>query len=365
CTAGGYGSDRTRANQITVLHFNHKLRGKESDQDARFVEKVCKEWKIPCLLGEAPVWKKKGNIQDRARELRYRFFQEETKKLGVQRLATAHQADDQAETFLIRWIQGAGLKGLAGIPMTRKEGELAIVRPLLFIARGEIADYAKKLEVPYREDSSNQERKYLRNKVRHILSELRELNPNLGHRSAVNSVLLRADEEFLEEVDFSIVPVGPAGRQPLELRYERSQGADQPSPTRTGEKIDSQVKGALYHCAYSKTGPAAFLSHLEFVDHLRRAIRRTGLPIKFTEGFHPYPKMSFSDAAPVGKEIENGSLTLTLEEPIDPSIIQEKMNACLPEGIRFLFVEPQFKQPVFYDCNEEKGKLTLPPCATS
>ncbi|MBI4373805.1 MAG: TIGR03960 family B12-binding radical SAM protein, partial [Deltaproteobacteria bacterium] len=110
---------------------------------------------------------------------------------------------------------------------------------------------------------------------------------------------------------------------------------------------DKAAVGWRYQCAYAKTGPAAFLSHLEFVDHLRRTIRRTGLPIKFTEGFHPYPKVSFGDAAPVGKEIENGSLTFTLKEPIDPSIIQEKMNACLPEGVQFLFVEPQFKQSLF------------------
>lgn len=201
--------------QPTVFHFNHKLRGQESDHDALFVKKVCRDWKIPFVLGEASAWKEKNNLQERAREMRYRFFREEAGRRGIQKIATAHQADDQAETFLIRWIQGAGLKGLAGIPIIRDP----FVRPLLFITRDEIVDYARKFEVPYREDSSNRENKYLRNKVRKILSELRELNPNLAVRSAVNSVLLRADQEYLEGLKIDGVNVGAFIKLPPSLRY--------------------------------------------------------------------------------------------------------------------------------------------------
>ncbi|MBI2082972.1 MAG: tRNA lysidine(34) synthetase TilS [Deltaproteobacteria bacterium] len=242
-------SERSHA---TVFHFNHKLRGEESDQDALFVKKICEGWKIPLVVGEAPPWKKKNNLQEKARQLRYQFFREEAKKAGIQKIATAHQADDQAETFLIRWIQGAGLKGLSGIPLMRLVGQhqrvtragvptraqrvstgglepeagpvdvgLTIVRPLLFVTRKEITDYAKKFEVPFREDSSNRETKYLRNKVRQILSELRKLNPNLSVRSAVNSILLRADEEYLETVGSNIdsfnIPIFT--KLPPSLRY--------------------------------------------------------------------------------------------------------------------------------------------------
>jgi len=189
-------SERPKA---TVVHFNHNLRGKESDRDAVFVQETCKGWGIRCEIGKAPAWGSKNNLQERARELRYGFFRSVAEKSKIFRLATAHQADDQAETFLIRWIQGAGLKGLAGIPLVREDGDLKVVRPLLFVTREEIGSYARVREVPYREDSSNQGDAYLRNKVRRLLVELRELNPGIAGLSAINALLLRADQEFLEK----------------------------------------------------------------------------------------------------------------------------------------------------------------------
>lgn len=188
---------------ITAVHYNHKLRGAESEEDVRFVKKICREWEVPLIIGEAPPWQQKNNLQERARKLRYQFFFDQAKKIGAGKIATAHQADDQAETFLIRWLQGAGLKGLCGIPLVGNVGAqlitpLQVVRPLLFITRTEIANYATKFEVPFREDSSNQDRHYLRNQVRKILAELRQLNPGLERRFAVNALLLAADEDYLE-----------------------------------------------------------------------------------------------------------------------------------------------------------------------
>lgn len=201
--------------KATVIHYDHRLRGEESTTDAEFVEKTCGLWGFPVVCGAAPAWSSKENLQERARKLRYDFFCEEMRRQGIDRLATAHQADDQAETFLIRWVQGSGLKGFAGIPVLRQVGNkspLYIVRPLLFVTRAEIVDYAERFEVPYREDSSNRKGNYLRNRIRGILRELKQRNPSLARRSAVNSILLKADEEFLQgETDRIAGAAGAAG----------------------------------------------------------------------------------------------------------------------------------------------------------
>ena len=186
--------------RVAVLHFNHRLRGKESEEEERFVRCYCLREKIPCVVGRSRPWRSKENLQERAREARYRFFQGQSRKRRIFTLATAHQADDQAESFLIRWIQGAGLKGLGGIPMQRCDGHLKIVRPLLLISRAEICDYARHFKIPYREDSSNRSDRYLRNKIRLLVKRLKLINPQLAQRSTLNALFLQADSDYLDQV---------------------------------------------------------------------------------------------------------------------------------------------------------------------
>lgn len=184
--------------RVKAAHFNHRLRGAESQGDEDFVKDLCSRWEVPLHLGEAPDWKTKSNLQARARELRYDFLKKTASASGFRRIATAHQADDQTETFLIRWLQGAGLKGLSGIPMTRGEGEFIFVRPLLLVSRAEIDAYAREEGIPFREDSTNEGDLYLRNRVRKLLAGLKGENPNLAERSALNAAFLQADQAFLE-----------------------------------------------------------------------------------------------------------------------------------------------------------------------
>lgn len=188
-----------RRPRLTVLHFNHHLRGRESDGEERFVRSYCLREQLPCVVGRSRPWRSKENLQERAREARYRFFQEQSRKRRIFTLATAHQADDQTESFLMRWIQGAGLKGLSGIPMRRQEGSLQMVRPLLLISRAEICAYARHFKIPYREDSSNRSDKYLRNKIRFLVRRLKSVNPQLAQRSTLNALFLQADEAYLDE----------------------------------------------------------------------------------------------------------------------------------------------------------------------
>lgn len=186
---------------LQIIHFNHNLRGSESDQDELFVQSEAKRRGVPVFTEKAPPWKSKSNLQETARNLRYDFFQRIAKQQKIAKVTLAHQANDQAETFLIRWIQGAGLKGLGGMPLARDN----IVRPLLFVTRAEIEDYARRFEVPFREDPSNADEKYLRNRIRKLLPAFRDLNENLEARSSLNQIFLKADDECLSKLTRQIL----------------------------------------------------------------------------------------------------------------------------------------------------------------
>ncbi len=189
---------------IVVAHYNHHLRGKQSDEEASFVKDLCQEWKVPFYGGEAPLWKTKSNLHDRARRLRYDFFKKVARQAGTGKIVTAHQADDQAETFLIRWLQGAGLKGLSAISLKRDEDDFTFIRPLLFASRSEIHDYAVSRDLPFREDPSNVSENYLRSRVRKWLQFFRSENPNLGERTSLNSIFLQADQGYLDSLTESL-----------------------------------------------------------------------------------------------------------------------------------------------------------------
>ncbi|NPA43602.1 MAG: tRNA lysidine(34) synthetase TilS [Chlorobi bacterium] len=151
---------------VAAVHCNFKLRGRESDEDAEFVRQITSEWGIPLHLIECPAGKG-GNLQERARDLRYLVFDELADRYGYDHILTAHHADDAAETFLINLGRGSGLQGLTGIG---ESGRLK--RPLLGFTRREILDYARRHGIPWREDSSNRSDRYLRNRIRNELLPL-------------------------------------------------------------------------------------------------------------------------------------------------------------------------------------------------
>ena len=184
---------------LHAAHYNHNLRGAESQRDATFVEAYCREKGIPFTLGSGDVAaaaRVSGRgIEETARDLRYAFLEDVAKRIGASRIATAHQAEDNLETLLLNLIRGTGLRGLGGIPPVRG----AIVRPLLTTTREEIEAYLTAEEVPFVEDSSNGESVYRRNRLRHeVLPVLRELNPRLTESATATIRSLREDEAYLE-----------------------------------------------------------------------------------------------------------------------------------------------------------------------
>jgi len=140
--------------ELFAAHYEHGLRGEESLRDAAFVENICRELGIPfvCEHGDVKSFaREKGmSIEEAARELRYDFLERAADKLGCERIATAHNADDNAETILFNLTRGSGAQGLRGIPARRGR----IVRPLLGMSRDEIEAYLTGRGIAWVEDSS-------------------------------------------------------------------------------------------------------------------------------------------------------------------------------------------------------------------
>jgi tRNA(Ile)-lysidine synthase len=159
---------------LIVCHLNHQLRGRSSDADARFVEKLAANYDVDLALGSANVRataaKKKMSIETAAREARYAFFAQVVKRRRCRTIFLAHHADDLVETFLLNLFRGAGTTGLAAMREVSKrrieDVDLTIVRPLLGVGRTEIDRYLRKHRLKFREDASNKDLGPLRNRIR-------------------------------------------------------------------------------------------------------------------------------------------------------------------------------------------------------
>ncbi len=184
-----------RANLGVVLkacHFNHKMRGGESDNDEKFVQRLCEDKNIELIAEHAAAILSSEND---ARIARYDFFQKLLdEKLG-DKIALAHNANDQAETFLMRIIRGSGTGGLRGILPLRGR----FIRPLLEVERREIEVYVQERGLAFVTDKSNADIKYLRNKVRlEILPLLTKVNPNIIQSFNTQAKIAEADFDFIK-----------------------------------------------------------------------------------------------------------------------------------------------------------------------
>ena len=175
--------------QLSVAHFNHHLRGEESDRDEQFVAEFCKGYQIPFLSGGTIVQPGKKGLEAAAREARYAFLRALPGKI-----ATAHTASDNAETVLLHLVRGTGLKGLGGItPVNGK-----IIRPMLSVTREEVLAFLAEYSIPFVEDSSNAGDDFLRNRLRHsVMPLLQQENPSLAQNLSAMALRLRQDESAL------------------------------------------------------------------------------------------------------------------------------------------------------------------------
>ena len=199
---------RTSADEgrLVVAHFNHKLRGAESDADATFIDALADELGLQCVTGAAAADLSAGGsgegIEGAARRARYDFLAGAAAELGARYVATAHTADDQVETVLFNLLRGTGLAGLAGIPRARRLSDATTaIRPLLDVSRAEVLEYLASHGQPYREDSSNRLEDYTRNRIRLQLLPLleRDYNPRVRESVLRLAQIAGQADDFLEQ----------------------------------------------------------------------------------------------------------------------------------------------------------------------
>jgi len=210
---------------LSVVHFNHRLRGAESDADEQFAAELASRHKLELHHTAGDVGtlaaEKHVSIETAAHELRYAYFSQLFEESRLNRIATGHTLDDQAETVLLRMARGSGTRGLAGIyprlsvPGSQLPVECSIVRPLLGIRRKELENYLCGLGQPWREDLSNRDLRHARNRVRHgILPRLeRDLNPSIRETLAETAEIARAEEEYWQNQIAGIMPSAWSGSE--------------------------------------------------------------------------------------------------------------------------------------------------------
>lgn len=190
---------KKRGFKVYAAHINHGLRGEAADRDEEFSRELAKKLGIEffCLHADIRADARRLGIgeEDAGRRARYGFFDELMKTRGIECTATAHHKNDNAETILMNFIRGSGVKGLCGIPYKRDR----IIRPLLDVSRAEIEEYCRENSIDYVTDESNLAAVYTRNKTRHIIiPEIeRHINPSFADTVTKNAAVLAADEDFL------------------------------------------------------------------------------------------------------------------------------------------------------------------------
>ncbi len=190
---------------LAVAHFNHCLRGADSDGDEAFVRATTEKLDLPFHAGRADVRAFADNsrlsIEMAARELRYDFLIDTAKEIGAERIALAHHADDHIETFWLRLLRGDVGRGLAGIRWIRPsgKGDVSIVRPLLNVRKSELMAFAREKRIEFRQDASNDDPTYARNRLRiEILPSLEKFQPELRDLTQRTAQVLGDEKDFLE-----------------------------------------------------------------------------------------------------------------------------------------------------------------------
>jgi tRNA(Ile)-lysidine synthase len=173
-----------RTGPLTVAHFNHRLRGAESDADEAFVNDLAGSLGLEFSVHRCDTARlaaeSKANLEETARRLRYDALRDLSDALGDAWVATGHTADDQAETVAHRMIRGTGLQGLRGIAAVRRFPPPVLLRPLLDVTRTDVLEYLTELKQPFREDASNADPRFTRNRIRHeLLPLLKTFNPEI------------------------------------------------------------------------------------------------------------------------------------------------------------------------------------------
>ncbi|HST20932.1 MAG TPA: tRNA lysidine(34) synthetase TilS [Blastocatellia bacterium] len=195
--------------KLQIAHLDHKLRGRESAEDAEFVRQLAGRLGFSISIEASDVRaeaeRSRKGIEEVAREIRYDFLLRVARETDCDRISTGHTMSDQAETFLMRLARGAGLRGLAAMrpvgPVPIPDASLLLIRPLLSITREDVEDYCRQRRLAFRIDATNQSSDYTRSRVRSdVLPALRSINPRVVESIARAAQVIRADEDALDQL---------------------------------------------------------------------------------------------------------------------------------------------------------------------
>lgn len=203
--------------EIGAVHINHRLRGNDSERDELFCKAICDELSVPLYILRKDIKsyskEKKISLEVAGRKIRYEFFEKISSENRYDKIVTAHNADDNAETVLLNLIKGTGIKGIAGIPVKRNN----IVRPILSLTKKEILDYLNENQFEYRVDESNLsndfERNFLRNEVIPLIQK--NINPAFSN-SALNTSL------NLQRLNLGLAAIVSSLKSTVKVKFNRS-----------------------------------------------------------------------------------------------------------------------------------------------
>ena len=254
--------------QVTgVAHVNHKLRGEDSEEDQRFVAGLTRELGLEFYSTDGVC--DGGNLEQAARRIRREFFHDLIQRGLADRIALGHTRDDQAETVLFRMLRGSGLAGLAGILPVTAEG---LVRPLLGVTRSEVEAFLCQRGIPWREDASNREAKFARNRIRHqLLPALKQdWNPRL------DEALAQMADLAYEEERWWAAEVARSAKQLLMI----SPGAVEAQASELAKLPRSLARRLIRHAIREAKGSLRGIefSHIEDVLAIPEAGGKTELP---------------------------------------------------------------------------------------
>ncbi len=192
--------------KLVLLHLDHGLRGRASAEDRRFVERLARKHRIPVYTHRVESGKLQGpreSLEEAARRARYDFLTKTAHRYRISKIALGHNRDDQAETVLMRLLQGTGPRGLSGIRRRRTEGRVTFIRPLLDFSRTEIRQWLKARKILSRTDQSNHSLRFVRNRIRKRLLPIlaREFNPRVVEALARIPGMVAEENELIQHLE--------------------------------------------------------------------------------------------------------------------------------------------------------------------
>jgi tRNA(Ile)-lysidine synthase len=254
---------------LHVAHLNHRFR-KEAKKEAEFVRLLAEKKGIPAAIEAIDVkayCRERGlSLQEGAREVRYSFLNRVADAVGAVKIATGHTADDQAETFLMRLLRGAGAAGLSGIPPVRER----IIRPLIDVTKKEAFSFLKEKNIKYVKDPSNVKPKYLRNKIRlELIPLLKKYNPNIIDTLHREAELLREDDALLDEITETCFKgiVTDQKKDSITLDYSKFNGLLPALKKRALRRAAAELTGSLRRISYHH-----IVSGIDVIDRTGKGI---------------------------------------------------------------------------------------------